>query len=1005
MDNKLFKGFCLILVLLLLGCVSASDTDNDTALCKNSMLTKNSDLGENLINNEKEINAPIETELRVNPIEDTSFSDNVTISGNHYEKGGQALQNSKLNVDIDGIKYNAVTDTSGTFTLKLKTRNVGINNVTISFNTSSKYAGTSTKTTFNVIPQETKITLDTLPITQFSDILTVKGHYADKNGVNLRYTNIQIKINNGNYYSKTDSNGVFTYDYKTNTPGVNNITVFYFGNQKYAGDSFKSTFNVIPKATKIVINNIKPVQYTDNVLVTGSYKDVDGRILRYTPLILKVNNVQYINKTTSDGNFIFNIKTTKVGTNTLTVYYGGNLRYAGTSTSKNFDVSRKDTVLTIDPIKQTQYSDEVIITGRYRDTSGNNLRYTPLKLSLNNVSYTVTTDSVGIFTFKTKASKVGQNTLTVSYSGNARYNRATKSISFNVNKKSTKITLNTSISGNRLLVNGRFTDTSTNSLKYTPVILEFEHSNFYVNNTRLLKTSANTDANGLFNYNYNFDSFGTYTVKASYYGNARYGETTTKSSSIVKGDSHIYLKSLQATVNEKKTVQVNVTDELNNSVSQGKLSLYVNNKLVGSTDASTKGNIMTIPAMAVGTYDLKVLFTSTYYKNSNKTVKLTVNPVSDYSIKLIWTPAARTNYLTKLSALIRNKTKQTVNKGTVRFYLNGKYLGEDTLKNNLTKVRFNATLSSGYYHAKIEYYLNNKFIGADSDLMYIRPVEAQKTQNTFITLASDLTSNSLINTSKKDVYFAMDRTTATYDNSPNDMKIMNGIAYNLRMNGFNVKTIRNGPGETYNTAKYMYNNKIKNSICFILCNGVDANHIREYLKGNDGILTTVRNRGNDIVLGWYYGAGNFYDPGSEYYYFLEKAWDDNYSGKGGISYPRSTMEKDGIKIIYEHDDLTGADVVNSFIKLYGGKVTTSVSKGSTLSLKTSLYNTSGTKISSGNIVYSLNGKIIKNVTVNSNSYTFKYTMPTISGTYNLKATYYSANKLVCQTWDRYIKVI
>ena len=263
-------------------------------------------------------------------------------------------------------------------------------------------------------------------------------------------------------------------------------------------------------------------------------------------------------------------------------------------------------------------------------------------------------------------------------------------------------------------------------------------------------------------------------------------------------------------------------------------------------------------------------------------------------------------------------------------------------------------------------------------------------------MATDLVNNSMITSTKKDVYFAMDRTTAaTYDYSPNDMKIMNGIAYNLRMNGFNVKTVRNGPGETYKTAKYMYDQKIKNSICFILCNGVDANVIREYLKGNDGYLTAVRNRGNDIVMGWFYGAGNFYDPGGEY----------NYSGKGGISYPRRTMENDGIKIVYEHDDLTGADVAKSFVKLYGGKVTTSVSKGATVSLKTSLYNTSGTKITAGNIVYSLNGKIIKNVTVNSNTYTFKYTMPKISGTYNLKATYYSDNKLVCQTGDRYIKII
>ena len=57
-------------------------------------------------------------------------------------------------------------------------------------------------------------------------------------------------------------------------------------------------------------------------------------------------------------------------------------------------------------------------------------------------------------------------------------------------------------------------------------------------------------------------------------------------------------------------------------------------------------------------------------------------------------------------------------------------------------------------------------------------------------------------------------------------------------------------------------------------------------------------------------------------------------------------------------------------------------------------------------------EVIKNL-VSSAKYDIKcpyimnpeYTMPSIGGTYNLKTKYYLANKFVCQTEDRYIKIV
>ena len=993
----------ILVILLVIGFVNASDV-NETNIHDNAI---DNNLNKNLPDYTKSTNNQNNPVLIIDTIKDTHYTDNVSVSGSLKDNNGKYLKDSSVNFNINGANYKNVTNDKGQFNLNYKTRIVGKSNVTVSFNENNNLK-VSTTTSFVVTPQLTKISLNNITNTTYGDSVHINGKYTDKNNVILRSTPIIITINNQKFVSYTDNKGVYSLSYKTKNVGINNISVCYPGNVRYYGNCVNTTFNVIPKNTIIKVDDISSCQYTDYTHITGKYTDSSGNNLRYTPLILTYCNTKMINRTNDEGAFSFKLKATQPGKNHLNIAYPGNERYKGANVTKTFTVYAKDTIITLNKINTTEYSDYVIISGKYTDKNGNKLRYTPLNIEVNKNRYLTKTDSNGLFNYKLKANTVGINNGNISFIGNARYNATKKSLSFKVNPKSTKIQLNPSTINNSILsITGRFTDTSNYRLKYTPLNLKISYENRYVKSNIIKNTVISTDADGYFKYNFKINEPGVYSSKVSFNGNPRYCSNTSEVKSIKKGTSNIFVNSLQGIVNRTTPLEVNVTDELNNSITGGKINLYLNNKLLESKVVNSSKNILNIPKQNVGLYDIKVVYSSEYYNSSSKVVKLNINPNSNYKIKLIWNPAITHNLLTKISAHVRNKNNNnTLNAGLVKFYLNNNYLGSDNVKNNLSYVRFNVTYASGSYTARVDYYNGGKFIGRDSDVIFIRNQAAQIKQETFISLSSDLINNSKISGTKKDVYFAMDRTTnSKKDYSANDMKIMNGIASTLRANGFNVKTIRNGPSETYNTARYMYNNNVKNSICFILCNGVDANVIREYLYGNDPLLTTVRKRGNDIVMGWFYGAGNIYDSDGEYYYYLKKAWDDNYSGKGGISNPRRTMERDGIKIIYERNDLTGRDVANSFIRLYGGKVTEKLEKNSVISLKSVLYNTNNNRITSGNIVYTLNGKVIKNVTVTGNSYVFRYRLPNIGGTYNLKATYYLNNKVVCNSWNRYIKLI
>lgn len=95
------------------------------------------------------------------------------------------------------------------------------------------------------------------------------------------------------------------------------------------------------------------------------------------------------------------------------------------------------TRLTINEIKNTEFTDSVNITGRYTDINGLNLTYTPLKLVINSVEYSVKTDTNGLFNYKYKTDIIGTNNVTVSYPGNKRFEGTQKTVTFKVTPKST----------------------------------------------------------------------------------------------------------------------------------------------------------------------------------------------------------------------------------------------------------------------------------------------------------------------------------------------------------------------------------------------------------------------------------------------------------------------------------------------------------------------------------------------------------------------------------------
>jgi len=467
------------------------------------------------------------SKITVNNISDVQYTDNVTITGKYTDIDGNNLRYTPIVITINGVKYSNYTNSEGVFTYTFRLNKLGENNVTVAYPGNSRYKGANDSTTFNVTKKDTKFTLNIPNQIQYSDIITINGQYTDTNGVNLRYTPIILTVNNQSYTLTTNATGEFAYNLIAKSVGINNVSVLYQGNARYNKCEENITFEVYKKETIFSIDKISEVEYTDSINITGRYTDIDGNNLRYTPIKLKVNDNQFNIYTDSAGQFIFMVKALQVGTNNVTVSYGGNARYASAIGETSFEVDRKSTIFTINTISQKSYTDNVVINGTYRDINGNNLRYTPIKLIINNKEYTVTTNVYGQFSFTLKATTVGTNTITVSYPGNARYAGASINTTFKVVPKPTNITLNLSQkqAKSNITLLGKFTDKDGLPLRYTPLIVNINGKKFTVT----------TDANGNYNHSFLPSTAGNYYLTVSYNGNARYAAASnTKTFKIIK---------------------------------------------------------------------------------------------------------------------------------------------------------------------------------------------------------------------------------------------------------------------------------------------------------------------------------------------------------------------------------------------------------------------------------------------------------------------------------------
>ncbi len=358
----------------------------------------------------------------------------------------------------------------------------------------------------------TKITINEINQTHYTDNVTITGNYKDVTGRVLRLTILKLDINNKAYYTKTNFDGEFAFNYKTNIVGTNNVSISFVGNDRFESTTSSTSFKVIPQTTIIHVKDTVKGVIGEKVDISGKFTDKNDKIIRLTPILVNVDGNKYYTTTDNNGNFKINYSKNDGGIHKLSLIYPGNVRYAATESNVTVYFVAKQTNIKAN-VSSSQNS--TVISGKLTDNDGNILRWTSLKVTINNQDNYIKTTDKGEFTYTYSNGISSINDVFITFMGTSKYMASTNHLISNNLKKSTKITLNDIIPSeysDSVKITGTFTAQNNTKIRLTPVVIEI--------NGRKFKNI--TDDEGRYSFTYKVNKVGLNTVSVYYYGNNRF---------------------------------------------------------------------------------------------------------------------------------------------------------------------------------------------------------------------------------------------------------------------------------------------------------------------------------------------------------------------------------------------------------------------------------------------------------------------------------------------------
>ena len=261
----------------------------------------------------------------------------------------------------------------------------------------------------------------------------IKVTLKDGAGNAIYNEEVVLSLNGANYTTKTDSNGVASFEFTANC-GLNTATFTYNARSYYQSSNTTATINAPKEATAITSSDVtKTYNVAKNMILT--LKDGSGKILANKKVTLTVNGRTYEATTNANGQATFALANLVPKTYSAALNFAGDNEYKASSANVNVVVKKATPKLTAKAKKFKAKTKTKKYTITLKTNTGKALKKVKVTIKVKGKTYKATTNAKGKATFKIKKlTKKGKYSATVKFAGNKYFNKVTKKVKITVKK-------------------------------------------------------------------------------------------------------------------------------------------------------------------------------------------------------------------------------------------------------------------------------------------------------------------------------------------------------------------------------------------------------------------------------------------------------------------------------------------------------------------------------------------------------------------------------------------
>ena len=535
--------------------------------------------------------------LIIDNIENVKINASVVITGKVTNNTNNPITDANVCVTVNNESKNVTTGTDGTFRVEFTAPSTAKTyTVTAKYEGSEIYNGSDNETTFDVEKIDSIITIDTIGSVDANSNVNVTGILVDSAQNAIINQEVTITVNNKKYTTTTDNEGKYVVTIMTPVvTGNYDVSASYAGSDVYTMASAQTSM-FVKEETSITAEGPISATVNSTITINGTLIDASDNGIANATITVTFEGKKYTTTTNNDGKFTCDIMTTTVGDNIpVTVRYDGNDTYMASSEIISVDVEKLGSELTLNPVNNTDINSTVDVSGVLSEEyTQKAIANSTVTIIVDGISYNTVTDDNGNFKVTIKAAATtGTYTIKASYDGSDLYTPSSDETTFDVEKISTKTTVD-AVNGviyEKVNLTAHITDVNGNNVTGGKVVFSINGVEVTDNNGNVIYANVTGGVATITKEAPRVWHKENTTIVATYLGNDAYDDSVSE-----KADVIITLRTANIDVLTNGTkVKVGDTTSIiahvyynNTLVNEGKVIFKLNGKTLKDDD----GNII-----------------------------------------------------------------------------------------------------------------------------------------------------------------------------------------------------------------------------------------------------------------------------------------------------------------------------------------------------------------------------------------------------------------------------